>query len=431
MKSQKPQSRPVQRRVRFVMRQTTPVAPAPVVAAARSGGRRILPVAGVSGVLLVAAASLFFGFTGRKKALNIQADLTNLPFQSFAISATEDAVVNGENGLILAIPAGAFVDDLGNTVQGGCDVTVRIKEANTMKDILKGNLATRTGEGYLATDGMYYLEASQCGKQLKLNPAVGIYAYFPTMKKDGAMGLYAGEAQGRGLNWNLLGNKENAIPKCDRDEESRKHCRKCEKLVKMSKKIKVTKAPTSYDQYFEDRYYWQNGKLYFASSGSAKPLFSEEDLKDCDEYLRATEKGQELLAKVETIQQNQLAKAQDYYAYRLQGMGWYNIDKLVKDELITFKGKVTDPKGHLLPGAQVHLLCTSTTSKIHTTDVAEDGTFELQFAPGLEFKLYVYQGSRAGSKKLTLNKDQTEVGSIAVQDVDIKQLDQMLADVEK
>jgi hypothetical protein len=423
MKVQRVQPRPVVRRVRFV----TPITPAAAVpkAAVKAPRRRFLPFAGVTMLVMAAASVALVGFTYRKPVdLNLEASMANIPFQTFSVDASADLVINGSEGSIFAFPEGAFVDELGNEVKG--NVTVRIKEARNLKDILKGNLTTLTGGSLLATDGMYYIEASQGGKPLKLNPSVGVYASFPTTQKDGQMGLYAGESDKDGLNWKLLGNEEKSIPMCDRDEESRKMCKRCEKLAKMSKRIKTTKAPTSYEQFFEDRYYWQNGKLMFASSGAAKSLFTEEELKDCEQYLKTTEQGQALLAKVDKIRKDQEANSPEYYSYQLSSFGWYNIDKLVKDEIITFSGKVKDSDGALLQKGQVHLISGDPTRKVHTMVNVEGGNYEFAFAKGVEFHLFVVSGDMGGTASFTVSKDGESLQDLQVEKLDLAAVDQML-----
>lgn len=329
----------------------------------------------------------------------IQAGTHHIPLQVFDILADRAQTVVATNGTILAIPAGAFMDSMGNPLSG--QVQLHVKEANRDVEILTGGLVTQTGNELLASGGMYMFQALQNGKPVRINPAVGVYAYMPTAKKDPAMGLYKGDFNDRKLDWRLTSKKEGGIPRCDESKYTQKQCKKCQNLLKMSSRIKPGKKPPKSD-YYAKRHYWENGVLYFASSGSRKTVLSQDQIDECKSYLEATEKGRDLLASVEQYKAEWKDRVGEYYAYRIDSLGWYNVDKLVKEELVTFTGKVVDDSGKPVAGAQVHLYCKDSDLKVHTSTTAVDGSFELKFVPGRAFMLYAYEKGRVGKGRCQL-----------------------------
>lgn len=339
----------------------------------------------------------------------------NIATQQYVVDADKGGVIKGEQGTILAIPAGALLDSMGNAVHGPVEIV--LKEARRDIDILAGGLITKAGGEILATDGMYMIDARANGKSLRLNPSVGIYASFPTSAKNPDMRLYQGAFDADKLDWRLLEAQEKIIPLCDRDKASREKCKRCERLAKMSKKIKPGKKPAK-DDYWTKRYVWENGKMYFYSSGSKSPVFTQEQLDDCADYLAGTQRGQELNALVEQYKAEWKDRIGEYYSYQLQDFGWYNIDRAVKEELVTFKGRVIDRDGTPMAGAKVHLFCKDPALRIHVNTVAEDGSFELQFERGRQFMLYAYEKGQIGKKTATLRVEGETIDDLVLAEVD-------------
>ncbi|MEM7036608.1 MAG: hypothetical protein AAF570_06470 [Bacteroidota bacterium] len=346
--------------------------------------------------------------------------------QHFMVNAGENEVIQGRDGAIFAIPAGAFMDSMGNTISG--PIEIRLKEANRNIDILAGGLVTKTGDDMLASNGMYKIEALQNGVPLVLNPEIGIYANLPTTAKDPNMRLYKGAFNEDKLNWELTDQGEEGLPECDRDKYTRKECRKCRRLLKMADKIKAGKKPTK-DEYWVKRHYWQNGVLYFASSGSSKPILSQRQLEECKDYLAQTEKGQALLAEVAKINDQWKDDIGNYYQYKLRSLGWYNIDKLVKDEIQVFAGRVLDEDGNTVPDAKVHLYCKDQDLRVHNMAQAKDGTFSLKFVPNRDFMLYAYVGGKVGKIDFRLNANGQEEAVVRIAQMDPNQVDEFLAEL--
>lgn len=355
-----------------------------------------------------------------------QAGSHHIRNQVFDIKADAPQTVVAENGTIIAIPANAFIDEMGNSLTG--NVQFQLKEANRDYEILTGGLVTQTGNDLLASGGMYMFQAFQNGKAVKINPAVGIYAYLPTDKKDPAMGLYRGNFEDSKLDWKLTSKKEGGIPRCDESKFTRKQCKKCESLLKLANRIKPAKKPKK-DDYYAKRHYWENGVLYFASSGSRKTVLSQATIDDCKAYLDGTEKGRDLLATVDQYKEEWKDRIGAYYSYRIDSLGWYNIDKLVQEEVITFTGKVVDDGGDPVAGAQVHLYCKDGDLKVHTSTTAADGSFELKFVPGRNFMLYAYEKGRVGKGSYQLAGAGQQVESVQLADLEPDAVKTFLADL--
>ncbi len=339
----------------------------------------------------------------------------NIATQQYVVDADKGGVITGAQGTILAIPAGALLDSMGNAVHGPVEIV--LKEARRDIDILAGGLITKAGGEILATDGMYMIDARANGKSLRLNPSVGIYASFPTNTKNPDMRLYQGAFDADKLDWRLLEAKEKPIPFCDRDKASREKCKRCERLAKMSKKIKPGKKPAAND-YWTKRYVWENGKMVFYSSGSKSTVFSQEQLDDCADYLAGTERGQELNALVEQYKAEWNDRIGEYYSYQLQDFGWYNIDRAVKEELVTFKGRIIDRDGTPMDGANVHLFCKDPELRIHISTVAEDGSFELRFERGRPFLLYAFKKGQIGKQNATLRVEGETLDDLVIAQAD-------------
>lgn len=134
-----------------------------------------------------------------EKKLVADADLY-IPSQNFKLKADSDTVVEGQEGLVLAIPANAFVDEKGNPVRG--EIDLEVKEAINPSSIISGGLSTVSDGKTLETGGMFYLNAQKDGRSLKIKEGMEIFADVPTEEIQAGMQLYSGERKKDGsLNW--------------------------------------------------------------------------------------------------------------------------------------------------------------------------------------------------------------------------------------
>lgn len=123
-----------------------------------------------------------------------------IPYQIYSIDANKDTVITGNDGMVVAIPANCFVDENGNAVKG--KINFELKEALTTETILKGGLSTHSNGELLETGGMFYINARQDGKSLKINEGKNIYADVPSDPNKTGMMLFDGERKPDGsINW--------------------------------------------------------------------------------------------------------------------------------------------------------------------------------------------------------------------------------------
>lgn len=123
-----------------------------------------------------------------------------LPTQTFTINVYKDTVIETKGGIVMAIPANCFIDENGQSAAG--KVELEIKEALDAASIMRAGLSSKSGDQLLESAGMFYINAKQHGKSLKINANNGIYAEIPadTIKSD--MQLYEGKRMADGsIDW--------------------------------------------------------------------------------------------------------------------------------------------------------------------------------------------------------------------------------------
>ena len=113
--------------------------------------------------------------------------------QDFSFSATKGAVIEGEKGTVLQIPANCFVDSKGNVVTG--EISFLLQEAYSYSDMLFQNLSTVSNGKLLETGGMLFIEAKDtAGNVLEIREGAEITAAMAsTAAKDPGMQTFEGE----------------------------------------------------------------------------------------------------------------------------------------------------------------------------------------------------------------------------------------------
>lgn len=120
--------------------------------------------------------------------------------QFFDIDMTNGDVVQTDQGMIIAIPEGAFLDKNGKTVTGM--IELEVKEALDKASILTSGLSTKSGDDLLETGGMFYLNARKNGENLTLNKDNPIIVEVPTDEVLSDMELYKGVRKDDGtIDW--------------------------------------------------------------------------------------------------------------------------------------------------------------------------------------------------------------------------------------
>ena len=138
-----------------------------------------------------------------------------LKSQEFLLSADRDTIITGEEGMQVAIEKNSFVDLEGKAVDG--KINFELKEALTQKDIALANLVTKSNKQLLESGGMFYMNATANGKQLKVAKGKQVSAKVPAKKRLARMKLYRGEQTGKGLNWVNPVALVNPLPRGERN----------------------------------------------------------------------------------------------------------------------------------------------------------------------------------------------------------------------
>jgi mono/diheme cytochrome c family protein len=116
-----------------------------------------------------------------------------LSSEFYTIQTARDTILHTAKGAILRIPAGAV---RGN---GSDTMTLEIKEAYSMSDIVKGGLVTASNGQMLSSGGMIYINAAY-SEQITITKAISVSIPTPDLK-DG-MQVYKGEKDREGrINW--------------------------------------------------------------------------------------------------------------------------------------------------------------------------------------------------------------------------------------
>lgn len=119
--------------------------------------------------------------------------------QQFNFNADEDFVAEGEQGILVVVPKGSLLDADGNTARGA--VQVELAEATRVGDMIFSNLTTTASGNMLSTGGMFYVNATQNGEQLFINPENPASVHIPRNTEQDMM-LYDGVRDSNGnMDW--------------------------------------------------------------------------------------------------------------------------------------------------------------------------------------------------------------------------------------
>lgn len=112
----------------------------------------------------------------------------SLSIQEFRIDNSKDTDIRTLNGAIIHIPAGAF--------KSSNAVSLEIKEAYSVEDMLKAGLTTRSNGNILSSGGMFYINTKENAEIIK--PISVALPGSPLVKE---MKLYKGDQKGDSINW--------------------------------------------------------------------------------------------------------------------------------------------------------------------------------------------------------------------------------------
>lgn len=120
--------------------------------------------------------------------------------QTFRIKGEQESVIIGKDGTKILIPPHAFVDSRGRVAQG--NLTIKLKEALNLKDIVFGNLNTITSSGEaLMSKGMVKVNAFKGKYALELAEGKFLTIEVPTKFEEG-YSYYKGQTENGELTWN-------------------------------------------------------------------------------------------------------------------------------------------------------------------------------------------------------------------------------------
>lgn len=127
------------------------------------------------------------------------APMENIPATYFNLGKA-DTVVFSPTGVLLSVPEAAFL--LNGKPYKGAKV-VQWQEAVNASDIVKAGLSTTSGNHLLETQGMFGMQAfTPDGKQLDVNPKVGVYVQVPVDELKSGMQLFEGKRTQNGqIDW--------------------------------------------------------------------------------------------------------------------------------------------------------------------------------------------------------------------------------------
>lgn len=116
----------------------------------------------------------------------------NLPSKKYSININRDTTLETENGALLKIPKGALKPSNGN------NVTLEIREAYSMQQIIQAGLTTQSNGEPLSSGGMIYINAVEGQNVSFIQP---IKVAIPADYLQKGMQLFKGELSNRKLDW--------------------------------------------------------------------------------------------------------------------------------------------------------------------------------------------------------------------------------------
>ena len=119
--------------------------------------------------------------------------------QSFTGNASSGFSITGKDGTKVTFTANAFVDGNGNAVSG--NVTVKLKEVLSKKDVLFSGVMTESNGQLLESGGEILVKAQKDGADLRLNPALGndgARVEIPKVMNNKDMGLFVQDKRQQG-----------------------------------------------------------------------------------------------------------------------------------------------------------------------------------------------------------------------------------------
>lgn len=141
---------------------------------------------------MLVVTALFFACKSKLHQENFVSkylNVNNLQEQSFSINTKKDTTIKTQQGIVIKIDAGSIEAAIPN-------VTLQVKEALQLEDILKAGLTTQTKDGILSSDGMFHIQTKEESKIIK-----PLQIQLPTEVVDDNMQLYKGAEEDGKIVW--------------------------------------------------------------------------------------------------------------------------------------------------------------------------------------------------------------------------------------
>lgn len=102
---------------------------------------------------------------------------TIIESEYFEVTGLKEHVIETEDGAVIYIPKGAFLDGDGNLVEK--EVKLEIAKSASLEELLASGISSSTEKGVLEADQVLYVNATADGKMLSINPESPLYIEQP------------------------------------------------------------------------------------------------------------------------------------------------------------------------------------------------------------------------------------------------------------
>lgn len=244
----------------------------------------------------------------------------NLVTQTFTIDNNLNNLITAENGTILRINKGIFVDEKGNKIKG--EIEIKLIEVLKPIDMVLGNLTTTFNGQPLETGGMLYISATSKGKEIFISSKNSIQVKMPADSKLSEMSLFEGELDSTIIEW-----------------------KKPEKLKAILNKNEVfsfektTNITYSVDGFLNERKSFPDivneevSRIAWAGDGLK---ISKDSVFNIEKYVVRFYKNETLqtwnqMYNVEKGTNSYIEDQNTNYFFSIKKLGWANIDRLLND----------------------------------------------------------------------------------------------------
>lgn len=364
--------------------------------------------------------------------------------QKFKISTDSIGFIIGKKGAVVGIQPGSFLDENGKPVKG--EVEVHLGEVVSMQDFIQSGISTVERDKILETGGTYFIQATQNGKELQINPQVGISLSVPTVAKQPNMQLFYGEAikdslNPNGVNWTLpqqpnsnLGEPIEPLPPKD----------VLDPLEGLEKNEAALDAEYMRAEAFikgiDAQFRLEGDKYVFEGSNGRRITYDVSYVNRLRRKLNALKEYKKFLDQKRNYYRKKnaaLYQAWDNYKRYAQAYGikfnskpsfyeakllkqrayWFNIDRYKNETLVTYKLKIIREKTkRIAVFARVHIV--SEEDKVHVQEFLNEnsmGTVTFKFPKNKQFKVVIESSlSEKDIKEFIFDGKQTDLGEVMV-----------------